>query len=110
MEVDPFALVVHQSRGLPEHDRGSDRASGMSATRSPSQDSPVLPFSCFSSGYPPRRQSARRSKGSAAIGALLALVALAGSAVAARQIPGEHVRIVLVGDSTVAEGGGWGPG
>jgi lysophospholipase L1-like esterase len=29
---------------------------------------------------------------------------------AAAQFPGEHVRIALVGDSTVAEGGGWGPG
>src|SRR5262245_16704329 len=26
------------------------------------------------------------------------------------QIAGERARIVLVGDSTVAEGGGWGPG
>jgi lysophospholipase L1-like esterase len=26
------------------------------------------------------------------------------------QTTNEHVRIVLIGDSTVAEGGGWGPG
>jgi lysophospholipase L1-like esterase len=38
---------------------------------------------------------------------LLAIVGWEGTG---RQMPGEHVRIVLVGDSTVAEGGGWGPG
>jgi lysophospholipase L1-like esterase len=44
------------------------------------------------------------------IAALVAAMAVAAGAVAARQAPGEHVRIALVGDSTVAEGGGWGPG
>jgi len=40
---------------------------------------------------------------------VLFLVAICG--VSARlQTPGERVHIVLVGDSTVAEGGGWGPG
>jgi lysophospholipase L1-like esterase len=44
------------------------------------------------------------------LAAMLAAVAIAGSVVTARQAPGEHVRIALAGDSTVAEGGGWGPG
>src|SRR5262245_51357511 len=43
------------------------------------------------------------------IAAITAILGL-GGVVAARQAPGEHVRIALVGDSTVAEGGGWGPG
>jgi len=38
------------------------------------------------------------------------MLVLAGSLGGAAQAPGEHVRIALVGDSTVAEGGGWGPG
>jgi len=42
-------------------------------------------------------------------GLLIAIVVL-GSVATAAQAPGEHVRIALVGDSTVAEGGGWGPG
>src|SRR6478735_1094128 len=43
--------------------------------------------------------------------AWLTTIALLGSVVSvATQIPGERARIVLVGDSTVAEGGGWGPG
>jgi lysophospholipase L1-like esterase len=41
---------------------------------------------------------------------LLAAILTSGGIVTARQAPGEHVRIALVGDSTVAEGGGWGPG
>ena len=41
---------------------------------------------------------------------LLATVVVMGSVIASGQAPGEHVRIALVGDSTVAEGGGWGPG
>src|SRR4249920_85134 len=41
---------------------------------------------------------------------LLSLLVTAGSHRTAAQAPGEHVRIALVGDSTVAEGGGWGPG
>jgi lysophospholipase L1-like esterase len=43
------------------------------------------------------------------IGILVTAIALAGGATAG-QAPGQHVRIALVGDSTVAEGGGWGPG
>ena len=43
------------------------------------------------------------------IGIVLLAIVLSGSATAA-QAPGEHARIALVGDSTVAEGGGWGPG
>ena len=35
---------------------------------------------------------------------------MAGSSLTASQAPGQHVRIALVGDSTVADGGGWGPG
>src|SRR6185436_21182585 len=41
--------------------------------------------------------------------ALLAAFATCGSGLLA-QAPGQHLRIALVGDSTVAEGGGWGPG
>ena len=44
------------------------------------------------------------------IAALLAAALVAGPLMAAGQAPGEHARIALVGDSTVAEGGGWGPG
>jgi lysophospholipase L1-like esterase len=43
------------------------------------------------------------------IGILVTAIALAGGATAG-QAPGQHARIALVGDSTVAEGGGWGPG
>ena len=43
------------------------------------------------------------------IGILLTAIALAGGDTAG-QAPGQHARIALVGDSTVAEGGGWGPG
>ena len=42
--------------------------------------------------------------------ALLAALVTCGSGLLARQAPGQHLRIALVGDSTVAEGGGWGPG
>jgi len=42
--------------------------------------------------------------------ALLTAFAAGGGGLAARQAPGQHLRIALVGDSTVAEGGGWGPG
>jgi len=41
---------------------------------------------------------------------LVAALAMLGSLAAVTQKPGEHVRIVLIGDSTVAEGAGWGPG
>src|SRR5262245_32677823 len=41
---------------------------------------------------------------------VVAAIGMAANPAAAPQVPGEHVRIVLVGDSTVAEGGGWGPG
>ena len=40
------------------------------------------------------------------MGILLTAILLAGGATAG-QPPGQHVRIALVGDSTVAEGGGW---
>jgi lysophospholipase L1-like esterase len=43
------------------------------------------------------------------IAMFLAGIALTGVATAG-QAPGQRVRIALVGDSTVAEGGGWGPG
>jgi lysophospholipase L1-like esterase len=45
-------------------------------------------------------------------GLLVAAIALTmpGGGLNVAQFPGEHVRIALVGDSTVAEGGGWGPG
>src|SRR4051812_18852347 len=44
------------------------------------------------------------------MGYVIAALVLSASVPAARQAPGQHVRIALVGDSTVAEGGGWGPG
>src|SRR6187399_2452045 len=40
---------------------------------------------------------------------LFLILAMCGVS-ASLQTPGERVHIVLVGDSTVAEGGGWGPG
>ena len=51
----------------------------------------------------------RRVRRLIVLGAMQIAVAAGGGAGAA-QAPGEHVRIALVGDSTVAEGGGWGPG
>jgi lysophospholipase L1-like esterase len=43
-------------------------------------------------------------------GFLLALTVGLGAGMTASQTPAERIRIVLVGDSTVAEAGGWGPG
>jgi lysophospholipase L1-like esterase len=50
----------------------------------------------------------RRHTSRSSLAGVIATVAL--SAAVGAQAPDESVRIVLVGDSTVAEGGGWGPG